>query len=150
MICFSGVEVSRSRCGDETQKKLTSFFSSSFLLRLSFASKNRSYDSFFPKDGNPLEPDLTKNVGSLPLGLTVAEDIFAAGGGLAPKFVGTPVPLPPAPSSAGSQVASPPLSPIEGGLGGVVRAPRSAGTDYEPEPGLGEVSDLFVRPSSRN
>jgi len=30
-------------------------------------------------------PDLTKKVGSLPLGLTIADDIFAAGDGLAPK-----------------------------------------------------------------
>lgn len=92
-----------------------------------------------------LVPDLTKNVGSMPLGLNVAESIFSAGNGLAPKFVGTPVPLPPPPSSATAM----PLSPVElvgGGLSGVTRAPRSAGTDYEPMPELGDVSDLFIRP----
>lgn len=31
------------------------------------------------------KPDLTRNIGGVPLGLKIAEDIFAAGGGLAPK-----------------------------------------------------------------
>ena len=142
---FPEVEVRRVPGGGETKKKLIFFF-----LSLSpFLQKKhkRTYDSFYPKDGNPLVPDLSKNVGSMPLGLTVAEDIFSAGGGLAPKFVGSPVPLPPPPSA--SSAATPALSPaevIEGGLSGVTRAPRSRGVDYEPEPGLGEVSDMFVRP----
>ena len=82
----------------------------------------------------------------MPLGLNVAESIFSAGKGLAPKFVGTPVTLPPVPSSS---AAAAPLSPVEiidGGLTGVTRAPRSAGADYEPMPGLGEVSDSFIKP----
>ena len=140
----------RSRCDEypvgEKQKKKLIFF---FLSLSPFLQKKhkRTYDSFYPKDGNPLVPDLSKNVGSMPLGLPVAEDIFSAGGGLAPKFVGSPVPLPPPPSA--SSAATPALSPaevIEGGLSGVTRAPRSRGVDYEPEPGLGEVSDMFVRP----
>ena len=106
----------------------------------------RTYDSFFPKNGDVLTPDLTKNVGSLPLGLTVAENIFQAGNGLAPKFVGTPVPLPPAPaSSAEVTTVLSPIEIVEGGLSGVSRAPASAGTAYEPLPGIGEVSDLFIR-----
>jgi hypothetical protein len=89
-------------------------------------------DSYAFKNGDPFTPDLTKNVGSMPLGLTIADDVFDAGNGIAPKFVGTPVTLPPAPASSN--------------MDDVVRAPASAGADYEPIPGIGGVSDTFVRP----
>ena len=44
-----------------------------------------SFDSFElkPGPGNP-KPDVSKNIGGVPLGLKIAEDIFAAGGGKAP------------------------------------------------------------------
>jgi hypothetical protein len=41
------------------------------------------FDAFREKNNG--EPDLQKNVGGVPLGLTIAEDIFQAGGGKAPK-----------------------------------------------------------------
>lgn len=48
-----------------------------------FLGVHWSFDAFaLDANGNP---DLTKNVGGVPLGLKIAEDIFAAGGGLAPK-----------------------------------------------------------------
>ena len=98
-------------------------------------SFHRHYDSFYPKDGNPLVPDLTKNVGSLPLGMTVAESVFSAGNGLAPKFVGTPVPL----SSAPARTEFPArAAPADGSVDG--------GAFYEPIPGPGDVSDYSVRP----
>ena len=93
------------------------------------------HDSFYPKDGNPLIPDLTKNVVSLPLGMTVAESVFSAGNSLAPKFVGTPGLL----SSAPARTEFPARA-----------APADASVDggalYEPIPGLGDVSDDSVRP----
>ncbi len=47
-----------------------------------FLGVHWSFDAFaLDKLG---KPDLTKNVGGVPLGLTIAEDIFAAGGGKAP------------------------------------------------------------------
>jgi len=62
------------------------------------------FDAFAVKAGN--KPDLTKkvggkHVGGVPLGLTVAEDIFAYGAGKGPKksTVG-PRPTPPAPAAA--------------------------------------------------
>ena len=122
----------------------------SHLLLLLLQTINRSYDSFFPKDGDVLVPDLTRNVGSLPLGLNVAESIFSAGNGLAPKFVGMPVQLPPAPSS--SAAAAAPLSPVDAidrGFNGMTRAPSSAGAEYEPIPGLGEVSGYFICPRQK-
>ena len=42
-----------------------------------------SFDAF-ALDANG-KPDLTRNIGGVPLGLNIAEDIFAAGGGKAPK-----------------------------------------------------------------
>ena len=42
-----------------------------------------SFDAF-ALDGAG-KPDLTRNIGGVPLGLKIAEDIFAAGGGKAPK-----------------------------------------------------------------
>ena len=44
-----------------------------------------SYDAFAltTGSGSP-KPDVTRNIGGVPLGLKIAEDIFAAGGGLAP------------------------------------------------------------------
>ena len=42
-----------------------------------------SFDAFALDDNN--KPDLTRNIGGVPLGLKIAEDIFAAGGGKAPK-----------------------------------------------------------------
>jgi hypothetical protein len=42
-----------------------------------------SFDAFaYGSDG---KPDVSQNIGGVPLGLAIAEDIFAAGGGLAPK-----------------------------------------------------------------
>ena len=41
-----------------------------------------SFDTFALKTGN--KPDLTRNIGGVPLGLKIAEDIFAAGDGKAP------------------------------------------------------------------
>ena len=41
------------------------------------------FDAFAVKSGGG--PDLTKNVGGVPLGLTIAEDIFSSGGKKAPK-----------------------------------------------------------------
>jgi vanadium chloroperoxidase len=38
----------------------------------------------FAVDNNG-DPDLTQNVGGVPLGLTIAEDIFQEGGGKGPK-----------------------------------------------------------------
>jgi len=45
------------------------------------------FDAFAVVDSNDPDsnPDLTKNVGGVPLGLKIAEDIFQAGGGKAPK-----------------------------------------------------------------
>ena len=115
----------------DSKKKKTNSFLFSFSPSNSF---NRHYDSFYTKDGNPLVPDLTKNVGSLPLGMTVAESVFSAGNGLAPKFVGTPVPL----SAAPARTEFPaPTAPTDGSVDG--------GALYEPIPALGDVSDFFVR-----
>jgi vanadium chloroperoxidase len=41
------------------------------------------FDAFAVKNND--EPDLDENIGGVPLGLTIAEDIFQAGGGNAPK-----------------------------------------------------------------
>lgn len=40
-----------------------------------------SFDAFALTAG---KPDLTRNIGGVPLGLNIAEDIFATGGGKAP------------------------------------------------------------------
>ena len=183
-------------------------FPSLFFLFLSFAHRetqkhhngpislslppqvHHTFDSFYPKDGNPLVPDLTKNVGelilffsslvallfserdkrenslpsilsrfplfpafvpflnisnrklkgALPLGINVAENMWTAGAGLAPKFVGTPVPLPPAPvkASSSAELPAPGSAPSAGSVDG--------GALYEPIPGIGGVSDTFVQP----
>ena len=42
-----------------------------------------SFDAFALDSAG--KPDLKRNMGGVPLGLTIAEDIFSAGGGKAPK-----------------------------------------------------------------
>ena len=42
-----------------------------------------SFDAFALNSAG--KPDVTQNIGGVPLGLKIAEDIFAAGGGKAPK-----------------------------------------------------------------
>ena len=66
--------------------------------------------------------------------------MWTAGAGLAPKFVGAPVPLPPAPAeaSSSSELPAPGSAPAAGSVDG--------GALYEPIPGIGGVSDTFVQP----
>jgi vanadium chloroperoxidase len=42
-----------------------------------------SFDSFARKNNG--KPDLSKNVGGVPLGLAIAEDVFQFGGGKGPR-----------------------------------------------------------------
>ncbi|MDQ3815058.1 MAG: vanadium-dependent haloperoxidase [Armatimonadota bacterium] len=49
-----------------------------------FLGVHWSFDAFAVDESD--EPDLTQNIGGVPLGLNIAEDIFKSGGGLAPKM----------------------------------------------------------------
>lgn len=69
------------------------------------------FDAFTLKNG---KPDLSRNIGGVPLGLNIAEDIFAFGGGKAPKMTpdGTANPpiTTPAPNSPMPTVPTQPAS----------------------------------------
>lgn len=61
--------------------------------------------------------------------------MWTAGAGLAPKFVGTPVPVK---ASSSAELPAPGSAPAAESVDG--------GALYEPIPGIGGVSDTFVQP----